>query len=320
MSTISTRILLLSDTHGVLPATHIPSQYTDVAIHCGDMTDGSKLAEFRNVIDSLKKINSPLKLVIAGNHDFTMDLPAFDRKVKEAAQVLEPDLVAREYGRPGQVKQLFDDARDAGIFLLEEGNHHFRLNNGASLNVYASPYTPSMGTWGFQYHPNKGHEFSIEQGTDIVVTHGPPQGIMDRTHGRERAGCPDLFRAVARARPRIHCFGHIHEGWGAKLVSWRDDVEEPTHFSAINNDESVVIETLRGLRPSRFDAQADADEKSAKRARLQTTKAYVTGHRPEDEHPLEWGRQTMFVNAAIESFENQQMQKPWLVDIELPMA
>lgn len=170
---IKTQILVLSDTHGKAFADdRLPACV--VVIHCGDLTDGSKLEEFQTALHSLTLIKAPLKLVIAGNHDFSMDPPAFGRKVADAAQLLEPELVAREYDAPGQARKLFDDAKDAGIVFLDEGAHQFVLANGAQLSVYASPYTPSMGQWGFQYHPNKGHEFKISKGTDIAITHGPP--------------------------------------------------------------------------------------------------------------------------------------------------
>lgn len=201
----------------------------DVAIHCGDLTDGSKLEEYRTTIDLLSQLKAPLKLVIAGNHDFTMDLPAFKKKVEEVTQDLEPELLAREYGLPGQVHKLFEEAKEEGIVLLDEGTHQFNLDNGAQLTVYASPYTPSMGQWGFQYHPNKGHEFDIGSNVDIAITHGPPKGVMDYTYGKERAGCSDLFTAIANARPLMHCFGHIHEGWGARLVTWKEGISQPTH-------------------------------------------------------------------------------------------
>lgn len=57
-----------------------PLQHADVAIHCGDLTEESKLEEYRASIQLLKDIHAPLKLVIAGNHDFTMDIPAFRKK------------------------------------------------------------------------------------------------------------------------------------------------------------------------------------------------------------------------------------------------
>lgn len=222
---IKTRFLIISDTHGeeFRPETK-PLKHADVTIHCGDLTDGSKIEEYRATIRLLKDRDAPLKLVIAGNHDFTMDIPVFKRKIAEVRPPLDPNLVRREYGDYGEVRQLFKEAEAeaAGIVFLDEGTHRFTLENGALLTVYASPWTPSLGGhWGFQYHPEQGqgHNFAIEKGVDVVITHGPPRGIMDYTASDQRAGCPDLFAAVARARPRLHCFGHIHEGWGAKLVT-----------------------------------------------------------------------------------------------------
>ncbi|KIW63474.1 hypothetical protein, variant 3 [Phialophora macrospora] len=235
---IRTRLLILSDTHGEdFRSGDRPHQRFDVALHCGDLTDGSKLEEFRSSIKMLSSIEAPLKLVIAGNHDFSMDIAAFEEKLAEAASPLDPEIVAREYGTLGQARRLFEDAKSEGIIFLDEGTHRFVLENGAILKVYASPYTPALGAWGFQYLPNHGHQFSIEGETDIVMTHGSPKGILDFTYGRERAGCPDLFVAVAHCRPRIHCFGHIHEGWGAKVVTWKDSgMDEPSIFTAIDNE------------------------------------------------------------------------------------
>lgn len=318
--TVQTRLLIIADTHGVDfdPETR-PTQRADVVLHCGDLTDGSKLQEFYTTLEMLKAIDAPLKLVIAGNHDFTMDPTAFAAKVAEAVPPLEPELVAREYGTPGQARQLFKDAKNEGIVLLDEGTHRFSLENGAVLTVYASPYTPSLGAWGFQYHPNHGRCFDIEKGTDIVMTHGPPRGIMDFTYGRERVGCPDLFATVARARPRIHCFGHIHEGWGARLVTWKDNcgTSAPCHFTAIDNEHSPVIEKLAGLRTSTFDSKEMVREKKDKLDRMAQSRCATTSHCAQDEYPLQGGRQTLFVNASIIGAEDF-VQRPWLVDIELP--
>ncbi|KAI1618532.1 Metallo-dependent phosphatase-like protein [Exophiala viscosa] len=317
--TVQTRLLIMSDTHGVdFSSENRPLQHVDVALHCGDLTDGSKLEEFRTTLQMLKMINAPLKLVIAGNHDFTMDSTAFETKVAESVPPLEPELVAREYGILGQARQLFDDARDAGIVFLAEGTHGFVLENGAMLTIYASPFTPSLGAWGFQYHPNKGRHFDIQAGTDIVMTHGPPKGIMDFTYGRERAGCPDLFAAVAYARPRIHCFGHIHEGWGARLVAWKDSgADKPSHFTVIDNEKSPVIEKLATLRENSLDSDDMAEEKRVKLERLNHNGCSTTSHCAQDEYPLQSSKQTLFINASIMGSE-RFVQRPWLVDIELP--
>ncbi|KAJ5591919.1 uncharacterized protein N7459_002288 [Penicillium hispanicum] len=297
-ASIKTRFLVFSDTHGLdRPPDSVASQYADVAIHCGDLTTESKIDEYRASIRFLQAVNAPLRLVIAGNHDFTMDIPAFQTKVAEARPPLDPELVERVYGCHGEARRILDDA--PGITFLDEGTHSFRLQNGASLTVYASPYTPSLGDWGFQYHPNQGHDFCI-QDVDVAMTHGPPKGIMDYTYSGQRAGCPYLFEAIARARPRMHCFGHIHEGWGAKLVTWRRKIsQKPSHLTDIDNGNSVLIDKLSTVAFKTLS---------------------TTSHCSADPNMLRYGFQTLFVNASIEGAGDLPIQPPWLVDLELRPA
>ncbi|KAG6033976.1 hypothetical protein E4U41_006753 [Claviceps citrina] len=181
------------DTHGKFFDTHhVPQERVNVAIHCGDLTDGSKLEEYRAAIQLLKGINAPLKLVIAGNHDFSLDQAAFNRiksKANRAYQEALDGSIAAEFRRSKDAKALLLNAKEDGIIYLDKGSHQFILNNGAVLNVYA-------------------------RGTNLVVTHSPPLGIWDRrkdpSEKTKRIRCPQLFQAVAKAQPRIHCFGHVH--------------------------------------------------------------------------------------------------------------
>jgi hypothetical protein len=320
---VKTRFLLLSDTHAEeFPPNLKPLRHADVVIHCGDLTEESKLDEFRAAIRLLKELDAPLKLVIPGNHDFTLDIPVFKREVAKIATPVEPELVRREFGDYGEAKQLFRNAAGAGIVLLDEGIHRFKLRNGASLTVYASPMTPSLGNWGFQYRRGEGHNFDIGIGVDVVVTHGPPRGILDRSLSGSRAGCSDLFAAVCRSRPRLHCFGHIHEGWGAKLVTWREQPSEsPTHFADIDNEKSILVDALAGLRPSKSDTEESLEARNGKLEKCNREGCYATSHCTGDPNPIEPGAQTLFVNAAIQGLdENLPFQFPWLVDIELPRA
>ncbi|RYP51676.1 hypothetical protein DL768_003074 [Monosporascus sp. mg162] len=316
---IKTRFLIVSDTHGEdIPA--LTSSRVDVAIHCGDLTEESKIEEFRSSLSLLISIDAPLKLVIAGNHDFTLDVPTFKKKVSSASQPLEPELVKKEYGDYGEARQLLDSARDSGVVFLDEGTHHFKLDNGASLTVYASPFTPGVSDWGFQYHPQEGHVFAIPQSADIAITHGPPHGIMDLTDSRKRAGCPFLFGAIARARPKIHCFGHIHEGWGAKLVAWRNQISEtPSHFTDIDNNKSTIIGKLSNLKGIKSDTPEMLQEKANKRASYEHDGYLKTSHCSGDEHPVESGSQTLFINAAAQdTSEEYPMHLSWVVEVELP--
>lgn len=62
---------------------------------------------------------------------------------------------------------------------------------------------------------------------DIVMTHGPPRGVLDLIHSRnEHAGCDAILNAVMRTRPLMHCFGHIHEGYGVELKTWAQEAGE----------------------------------------------------------------------------------------------
>ena len=313
---IKTRFLVLSDTHAEdwVPTIASPTPI-DVVIHCGDLTEESKIGEYQAALNLLKSIDAPLKLVIAGNHDFTLDDPSF-MKIAESSADVEPELLEREFGRIGDARKLFDDAKQDGIVFLDEGIHRFALSNGAKVTVYASPYTPSLGEWGFQYKPKDGHNFEIEKGVDIVITHGPPKGVLDRTDSKQRGGSEQLFAAVAKSQPQLHCFGHIHEGWGAHLVAWRDS-ENPSYFSSIDNEQSTLIERLSSLRPGGFDTSELAAYKEQKLRRY-TSSGYCEASLVQGPYgPLRKGKETLFVNAAIQGLEENTMQLPWIVDIGL---
>ena len=59
----------------------------------------------------------------------------------------------------------------------------------------------------------------IPEDIDILVTHGPPYGILDavNTFGGyvDHCGCEMLLARVAAIKPKLHVFGHIHEGAGS---------------------------------------------------------------------------------------------------------
>ncbi|CAK4030032.1 ser Thr phosphatase family [Lecanosticta acicola] len=311
-SHIPTQCIVISDTHGdELDYQHLE---VDVAIHCGDLTEESKIDEFRSSIQLLKSIKAPLKLVIAGNHDWTMDVPTFKKKLADIPSPVDEEVVRKSYGGFGEARQLFgsDDAKAAGIVFLEEGTHHFKLKNKAVLTVYASPFTPSLSEWGFQYPPEDGHDYRIGQDVDIAITHGPPRGIFDYADSKKRYGCPNLFTAVARARPKMHCFGHMHAQWGAKMITWKSELHEPvSHFTAIDNDRSVVVETLAGVHAKKYDSADVVEEKTKKAAKLEREGCCKIEETPEP------GKQTLFVNAAIEGTEEHPHQVPWIVQIPL---
>lgn len=93
-SDIRTRLLIISDTHGKCPfnpSTHpkqaqrygfrLPLPKADVAIHCGDLTIRSDVKEYESTFNIMRDIDAPLKLVIPGNHDLSMDADMWDKEV-----------------------------------------------------------------------------------------------------------------------------------------------------------------------------------------------------------------------------------------------
>jgi hypothetical protein len=54
----------------------------------------------------------------------------------------------------------------------------------------------------------------IPKYVDILITHGPPQGILDQNNRGQNIGCNQLLKTVERVKPRLHVFGHCHEAYG----------------------------------------------------------------------------------------------------------
>jgi predicted phosphohydrolase len=173
------RVVCVSDTH--LRPFEVPDG--DVLVHAGDMTMGGSLAEVQDFARVFEVLPHPHKVLIAGNHDF-----AFMRRPEEARALL------------GSTVYLQDDGAEV-----------------AGLRVWGSPWQPRFGDWAFNLDrgaPLREKWDRIPERLDILVTHGPPEGIGDRTAFGQSVGCADLRDAVLRTRPRFHVFGHIHEGYG----------------------------------------------------------------------------------------------------------
>lgn len=108
------------------------------------------------------------------------------------------------------------------------------------LRIWGSPITLSGPAFAVRSADERRRLYSaIPENTDVLVTHGPPFGILDRNRGSGlHQGDPELLEAVMRIRPRLHVFGHIHGGYGifegehttfvnAALLSPNGDLKKP---------------------------------------------------------------------------------------------
>lgn len=177
------KITTISDTHGREPTL----SGGDILIHCGDLTkDGYKV----QVIKQLNYLHEQLDkykyiIMTPGNHDLWAERHPED--FREAC-------------------------KEAGIIMLL--NESIEL---MGLKFWASPATPTYHDWAFNYDEDKIQELwkTIPKDTDVLITHGPPQLVLDRNFLNDPLGCPHLFKAVEEIKPKLHLFGHVHESAGA---------------------------------------------------------------------------------------------------------
>lgn len=178
------KIVCLSDTHTMHDSIAVPDG--DLLIHAGDFCGKGTIQELVKFNTWLGTLPHPNKVVIAGNHDWPF----------------ERDPTARE---------LLNNA----IYLQDS---EVTING---LRIYGSPWQPAFFNWAFNLERGEALRRKwdlIPDGIDILVTHGPPFGIGDRTRNGNHAGCEELLKALPRVKPRIHICGHIHEGYGTHLL------------------------------------------------------------------------------------------------------
>lgn len=171
----------MADTHGRHAQLAVPEG--DVLIHAGDLSLRGTLPQLEQVADWLRSLPHQHKVVIAGNHDFALQ------------------------EKPAAARALFH-----GLTYLEDAEVTL-----AGLRIWGSPWQPWFHDWAFNLRRGAAIDEKwklIPEGVDVLVTHGPPLGFGDMVHDGERVGCEDLLRHLARVKPRLHLFGHIHEDRG----------------------------------------------------------------------------------------------------------
>jgi Icc-related predicted phosphoesterase len=178
------RIVLLSDTHNCNEQISVPD--ADILIHAGDATNRGQVDEIIAFNEWFSGLPHKHKIFVAGNHDWL-----FETRPKYAQSLLAENI----------------------IYLQDS------LIEIEGLKIYGSPWQPRFFDWAFNL--NRGDEIAekwklIPNEVDILITHGPPLGILDETPPGDFAGCEELRKRVEEIRPQLHVFGHIHFGYGTE--------------------------------------------------------------------------------------------------------
>lgn len=174
-------VVCISDTHELHRELDVPDG--DILIHAGDFTMFSKsVPAIRDFNEWLGELSHRHKIVVPGNHEFFLEADPSKRGLISNATVL------------------IDEAIEV-----------------MGLKIWGSPITPLYGG-AFGKNSPKDRErlyATIPVDTNILVTHGPPNGILDRSPGMlHNEGCQKLRDTVERLKPQLHLFGHIHGAHG----------------------------------------------------------------------------------------------------------
>lgn len=183
------KLVLISDTHEQhRKLKTLPS--ADVIIHAGDFTYRGELKKVADFADWLSHQPAAVKIVIAGNHDLS-----FEDVRYEAAR---------------------HELQSRGIDYLEGGS----LETGG-LKFYGAPWQPEFCQWAFNV-PRDSEAIAakwaaIPDDVDVLITHGPPSGILDLC-SNGHVGCLRLRERVGELKQlKLHVFGHVHEGAGIRM-------------------------------------------------------------------------------------------------------
>ena len=165
-----------------------------------------------------------MKLVcISDNHCLYPDLPE--------GNIL---IIAGDFtylGKPNEIQenQKWLDSLKFKHIVAVAGNHDWGFHSGTfkgvtllfdeeitveGLRIYGTPYTPIFYNWDFMEEEEAlVRRFAkIPEGLDILITHGPPRGILDMNKAGEHCGSTALRDRLLNMKspPAKHIFGHLH--------------------------------------------------------------------------------------------------------------
>lgn len=202
------KIDCISDTHGKHKKIALPGG--DILIHAGDVSGRGHSGEILPFLDWYAEQDYSHIILIPGNHDFGFEKEP-ERYVKECA--------------------------DRNITLLNDSGCIVE-----GIKIHGSPVQPWFYDWAFNRQRGadiKRHWDLIPEDTEILVTHGPPYGILDDANGRgyvNHVGCEELYKKVVQTKVKLHIFGHIHEGAGYKYLDGK------TYVNASSLDGMYMFE------------------------------------------------------------------------------
>jgi len=281
------RVVVLSDTHNrVVTREHaamIPDG--DILIHCGDFTEDGTVAEIQAFNEWLGFLPHRFRVVIPGNHDLSCDPLSYHENVKQCNRHRRGEHASNAQQRAlkamgaigGAAKEdkidaagwrqvLRDEYLSNATHYVEGQRFALDIPGKGTVQLAAAPHTDviaftSMRAFAVSDEAQKivfDRVFPDDvPKLDILVTHGPPRGVLDTFLGMS-IGSTALAEKLARMQslhnnaPRWHVFGHVHgargviQGASLAPASRASPVQVPTTFI---NAATVVGRNLKLREP-----------------------------------------------------------------------
>lgn len=208
------KVVAFSDSHGQHEALQRLLPPADTIICAGDVSRRGNAKECTEFIEWYNSLPYKNKIFIAGNHDFF-----FERNKLTVRSIIGGTSI--------------DYLENSSVII-------------DGIKFYGSPVTPWFYNWAFNVH--RGSDIKqvwdqIDLDTDVLITHGPPMDILDKSENGEHCGCQDLYDVVDRIDPSYHIFGHIHEGYGLR-AHVNPQIRKTTYLNASVLDEQYRLRNL----------------------------------------------------------------------------
>ena len=194
------KFVAISDTHGYHRQLQLPQG--DIIIHAGDFCHYGSDEQVLDFLAWYAQTDFKHRLLVAGNHDFFA----------------------------AEKNKLFRDAVPEGINYLE--------NSGITLegiSFWGSPVQPDLIGWAFGTNRGQSMKYYwdlMPEKIDVLITHTPPYGILDKTSSGRSIGCEELAKKLVWLKPKVHIFGHVHASYGKK------ETPDTLHINASNINSS----------------------------------------------------------------------------------
>jgi len=251
------KILFSSDIHGLMPAY---SQFSkllknsdfDLGILSGDLMTHFSLVESEELISRLGiEPDDLLEELSAADNTGKDEESKIDIIYRQALKLKVRDIqdILAESDKPIYFIMGNDDGIVAGG--LEWENYKNQVNINQKRIQYKE-----YGFVGYQYtSPFVGGLFEkpeLDQRQDfleleklidsktILVTHGPPYGILDHVPGNAGYGSKNLRDLINRKTPGYHLFGHIHQCFGSDGKYINGAFPKEMKFVSIDTDRDEI--------------------------------------------------------------------------------